>query len=72
MSASQAGLSAASDAVFSTATALIDRGIDREAVARGTLLAALHLASPVLGPAGQAQWLRETAELLEDGGLATR
>ena len=65
MAAHSPGLLVATDTNYSAAAALIDRGIEREAVARGTLLAALQVAAPVLDPAMQAQWLRDMATILE-------
>ena len=65
MAAHSPGLLVASDTIYSAAAALIDRGIEREAVARGALLAALQVAAPVLDASMQAQWLRDMASMLE-------
>ncbi len=41
---------------------LVGTGFDREAVARGTLLAALQIAHPLVDLPGQAKWLRDMAQ----------
>lgn len=65
MAAEPPGLATASEAFYTMALQLIDRGLTREAVARGALAAALDVSGPVLGQSQQAEWLRSTADALD-------
>ncbi|MDB5672842.1 MAG: hypothetical protein JWO25_3801 [Alphaproteobacteria bacterium] len=46
--------------------ALIQSGVDADAVVRGTLLAAMFLGSPLADYSRLAQWLRDTALGLDE------
>ncbi len=60
-----------SDMMKAAGEALIENGFDREAVARGTLLAALQIAHPLVDLPGQAKWLRDMAQGIELATLPT-
>jgi hypothetical protein len=45
---------------------LIESGVNADAVVHGTLLAAMFLGSPLADLSRLPQWLRDTAQRLED------
>jgi hypothetical protein len=52
--------------VEETGESLIQNGADADAVVRGTLLAAMFLGSPLADYGRLSQWLRETADRLDE------
>jgi hypothetical protein len=49
---------------------LIRSGVDADAVVRGTLLAAMFLGSPLADYGRLSQWLRDTAQRLDEAAVA--